>query len=66
MLGVKAINSAYGKVHVLRDLSFEVPRGEVVAPLGRNGAGESTTMKSMMQIVRTRSRHVSFQGQEIA
>ena len=66
MLGVKAINSAYGKAHVLRDLSFEVPRGEVIAPLGRNGAGKSTTMKSMMQIVRTRSGHVSFQGQEIA
>ena len=66
MLGVKAINSAYGKAHVPRDLSFEVPLGEVIAPLGRNGAGKSTTMKSMMQIVRTRSGHVSFQGQEIA
>ena len=66
MLGVRAINSAYAKAHVLRDLSFEVPRREVVAPLGRNGAGESITMKSMMQIVRTRSGRVSFQGQEIA
>ena len=55
MLEVKAINSFYGKAHVLRDLSFEVPRGEVVALLGRNGAGKSTTMKSVMQIVQTRS-----------
>jgi branched-chain amino acid transport system ATP-binding protein len=65
MLEVKAINSFYGKAHVLRDLSFEVPRGEVVALLGRNGAGKSTTMKSVMQIVRTRSGEITFQGQSI-
>ncbi|MEK9643901.1 MAG: ATP-binding cassette domain-containing protein, partial [Paracoccaceae bacterium] len=65
MLEVKAINSFYGKAHVLRDLSFEVPRGEVVALLGRNGAGKSTTMKSVMQIVRTRSGEITFQGQAI-
>ena len=65
MLEVKAINSFYGKAHVLRDLSFEVHRGEVVALLGRNGAGKSTTMKSVMQIVRTRSGEITFQGQSI-
>ena len=65
MLEVKAINSFYGKAHVLRDLSFEVPRGEVVALLGRNGAGKSTTMKSVMQIVRTRSGEITVQGQSI-
>ena len=65
MLEVKAINSFYGKAHVLRDLSFEVPRGEVVALLGRNGAGKSTTMKSVMQIVQTRSGEITFQGQSI-
>ena len=66
MLEVDGINSFYGKAHVLRDLSFEVPRGEVVALLGRNGAGKSTTMKSVMQIVRTVSGKVTFQGQEIS
>ncbi len=65
MLDLKSINSFYGKAHVLRDLSFEVPRGEVVALLGRNGAGKSTTMKSVMQLVRTQSGQVSFQEQEI-
>ena len=65
MLNLRAVNSFYGKAHVLRDLSFEVPRGKVVALLGRNGAGKSTTMKSVMQIVRTRSGQVSFQGQEV-
>lgn len=66
MLEVKGINSFYGKAHVLRDLSFEVPRGEVVALLGRNGAGKSTTMKSVMQMVRTASGSITFQGEEIS
>lgn len=66
MLEVKQINSFYGKAHVLRDLSFDVPKGEVIALLGRNGAGKSTTMKSVMQIVRTASGEVTFQGQKIS
>lgn len=66
MLEVQDINSFYGKAHALRDLSFEVPRGEVVALLGRNGAGKSTTMKSVMQVVRTASGSIRFQGQEIS
>ena len=66
MLDVNGINSFYGKAHVLRDLSFEVPKGNVVALLGRNGAGKSTTMKSVMQIVRTATGSITFQGQEIS
>ncbi|WP_300064055.1 ABC transporter ATP-binding protein [uncultured Roseobacter sp.] len=66
MLEVDRINSFYGKAHVLRDLSLDVPKGEVVALLGRNGAGKSTTMKSVMQIVRTASGSVRFEGQEIS
>lgn len=65
MLELKDINSFYGKAHVLRDMSFEVPKGEVIALLGRNGAGKSTTMKSVMQIVRTASGQVIYQGQDI-
>ena len=65
MLEVKGINSFYGKAHVLRDLSFDVPKGEVVALLGRNGAGKSTTMKSVMQIVQTASGSITFQGQDV-
>lgn len=66
MLEIQKINSFYGKAHVLRDLSLEVPRGEVVALLGRNGAGKSTTMKSVMQMVRTTSGSITFQGTEIS
>ena len=66
MLEVKSINSFYGKAHVLRDLSLEVPKGEDIALLGRNGAGKSTTMKSVMQIVRTASGEITFQGTKIS
>lgn len=66
MLEVDKINSFYGKAHVLRDMSFEVPRGEVIALLGRNGAGKSTTMKSVMQLVRTTSGSITFLGQDIS
>ena len=66
MLEVSNINSFYGKAHVLRNLSFTVRKGEVIALLGRNGAGKSTTMKSVMQIVQTASGNITFQGQEIS
>ncbi len=65
MLEVESINSFYGKAHVLRNLSFSVPRGHVVALLGRNGAGKTTTMKSIIQLVRPASGRVTFQGQSI-
>ncbi len=65
MLEVKAINSFYGKAHILENLSFAVGAGEVVSLLGRNGAGKTTTMKSIMQLVTPRSGSVHFQGQNI-
>jgi branched-chain amino acid transport system ATP-binding protein len=65
MLEVEAINSFYGKAHVLRDLSFAVPRGKVVALLGRNGAGKTTTLKSIMQLVRPASGRITFQDRVI-
>ncbi|EIE49370.1 ABC transporter [Salipiger aestuarii] len=65
MLSVERIHSYYGKAHILSDLTFEVRRGEVVALLGRNGAGKSTTMKSVMQLVRPRKGGVFFQGRDL-
>ena len=65
MLEVKAINSFYGKAHILEDLSFSVGAGEVVSLLGRNGAGKTTTTKSIMQLVSPRSGSVHFQGHNI-
>ena len=65
MLEIADVNTLYGKAHVLRDLSLSVPRGKVVALLGRNGAGKTTTMKSVMQLVRPASGEITFQGKSI-
>ncbi|TPW30620.1 ABC transporter ATP-binding protein [Pararhizobium mangrovi] len=66
MLEVADLNSFYGGAHILHGVSLDVGQGEVVALLGRNGAGKSTTMKSIMGLVRPRSGTVTFEGQAIA
>ncbi len=65
MLEISAINSFYGRAHILHDLSLSVNSGEVVALLGRNGAGKTTTMKSVMQLVHARSGRVRLEGEDI-
>jgi branched-chain amino acid transport system ATP-binding protein len=66
MLEVKGLNSWYGAAHILFDLSFHVGRGEVVALMGRNGAGKSTTIKALMALIARRSGTVSFCGEDIS
>ena len=66
LLELDRINTYYGKSHILRDVSLEVGEGEVVALLGRNGSGRSTTLKSIMGVVPPRLGRVTFKGQEIA
>jgi branched-chain amino acid transport system ATP-binding protein len=65
LLAVERVNAYYGKSHVLRDVSLEVDRGEVVALLGRNGSGRSTTLKTIMGLVAARSGTVRFHDREI-
>ena len=62
LLEVERINSYYGDSHILFDLSLRVERREVVALLGRNGAGKSTTLKSLIGAVRPRSGRIVFDG----
>jgi branched-chain amino acid transport system ATP-binding protein len=62
LLEVEAMNSYYGDSHILFDVSLRVERNEVVALLGRNGAGKSTTLKSLIGLVRPRSGRVLFDG----
>ena len=66
LVEVKGLNSYYGDSHILFDVSMRVERHEVVALLGRNGAGKSTTLKSLMGVVTPRSGSVMFNGVDIA
>jgi len=66
MLSVKNLSAWYGAARILYDLSFEVGRGEVVALMGRNGAGKSTTMKAIMGLMAQCDGVVHFNGEDIS
>jgi branched-chain amino acid transport system ATP-binding protein len=66
LLEVKSLNSYYGDSHILFDVGLRVEAHEVVALLGRNGAGKSTTLKSLMGLVKPRSGAIMFNGVDVA
>jgi len=66
MLTLTEVHTYYGKSHILLGVSLEVQPGEVVGLLGRNGVGKSTTLKTIMGLVRPSGGHVRFEGREIA
>jgi branched-chain amino acid transport system ATP-binding protein len=66
MLSVEGLSAWYGAARILYDLNLEVGRGEVVALMGRNGAGKSTTMKAIMGLVDERQGTVRFNGEDIS
>ena len=66
MLDVTGLNAWYGAAHILFDLSFHVGPGEVVALMGRNGAGKSTTIRTLMSLIARRSGTVHFCGEDIS
>jgi branched-chain amino acid transport system ATP-binding protein len=65
ILRVRSINTYYGTSHVLQDVSFEVGAGEVVALLGRNGVGKTTTLRSIMGLTAPRNGSILFKDQEV-
>jgi branched-chain amino acid transport system ATP-binding protein len=65
MLSLDDIHTFYGKSHILHGVSIEVRTGEVVGLLGRNGVGKSTTLKSIIGLVRPSQGRVVFDGQDI-
>lgn len=65
MLKLQRVSAGYGATLVIRELSFEVPEGAIVALLGRNGAGKSTTLKSIMGLVRAERGEIEFAGNRI-
>jgi branched-chain amino acid transport system ATP-binding protein len=66
LLEVRGLNTYYGDSHILFDVALRVERNEVVALLGRNGAGKSTTLKSLMGVVTPRDGSIMFDGAELA
>jgi branched-chain amino acid transport system ATP-binding protein len=65
MLDIKNIHTYYGLSHILFDVSLTVSKGEVVGLLGRNGAGKSTTMRSIMGLTPAKGGQITFNGEDI-
>ena len=65
LLAVDGLNTFYGKSHVLRDVSFTVPAGQISVLLGRNGAGKTTTLRAIMGLTPPRGGVVRFKDREI-
>ena len=65
LLQIRDLNTYYGASHVLQGISLDVAQGELVALLGRNGMGKSTTLKTVMGLVKARSGSVTFDEREI-
>lgn len=66
MLNVDNINVYYGQIHALRDVSLEVKEGEIVALIGANGAGKSTTLRAISGLLRSRTGSISLMGEDIS
>jgi branched-chain amino acid transport system ATP-binding protein len=66
MLTLESIHTFYAKSHILHGVSLEVRPGEVVGLLGRNGVGKSTTLKTIMGLVRPSQGRIVFEGHDIA
>ena len=65
MLEVSGLNTFFGKSHILQGVSLRVEEGEIVSLLGRNGAGKSTTLKSIMGIARQRTGSIALDGADL-
>jgi branched-chain amino acid transport system ATP-binding protein len=66
MLEIAGLHAHYGRAHILDDVSFAVGGGEVVALMGRNGAGKSTTLKCIVGLLRPSAGRLRFDGHDIA
>jgi branched-chain amino acid transport system ATP-binding protein len=66
MLNVNNINVYYGNIHALHDMSFFVNDGEIVSLIGANGAGKSTTLKTISGLLRSRTGDITFDGTDIS
>ena len=65
LLSLEGVNTYYGQMHILQELSLRVGAGELVCLLGGNASGKSTTLKTVLGIVRPRNGSVSFAGEDV-
>ena len=65
ILQVSGLEAYYGRAHILHDIALQAGRGEVVVLLGRNGAGKSTTLKSIIGLLRPAGGRIIFDGHSI-
>ncbi len=65
LLEVNNINSYYGNIHALKDISFKVDAGEIVSLIGSNGAGKSTTLKTIAGLMHSRTGSIRYQNEDI-
>ena len=65
MLQVENLNVYYGAIHALQGVSFNVDEGEIVTLIGANGAGKSTTLRTLSGLLRSRTGAITFKGQDL-
>ena len=66
LLNVEGINVYYGAIHAIKDISFHVNEGEIVTLIGANGAGKSTTLRTISGLLRSKTGSITFEGQNIS
>ena len=66
ILEIKNLVVSYGGIEAVKDISFDVPRGEIVTLIGSNGAGKSTTLKAISGLVKPKNSQILFEGENIA
>ena len=66
MLRVENLNVYYGAIHALQGVTFNVDEGEIVTLIGANGAGKSTTLRTISGLLRSRTGAITFKGQDIS
>lgn len=65
MLDIQNINAYYGNIHALKDVSLNVDKGEIVTLIGANGAGKSTTLKTISGLLRPRQGTIQLEGEDL-
>ena len=66
ILEVENIHSYYGNIHALKGISLTVEKGEIVTLIGANGAGKSTTLRTIVGLLKPREGSVRFDGEDLA